>query len=279
MVLEIAFIAVLVGLPVGLALGLTGGGGSLLAVPLLMAFMGFAPEQAVPLSLLVVASSSALGSVWVLRAGQVELRPVLVFAMFGLMTAPLGLKLGAWLPSSLFMGAFGAVSLLVGGLMWRQAGTPQAVPPRAGAGRDETAAVCALRDDGQLRFSAPCAAVLALAGAATGLLTGVLGVGGGFVIVPMLVAVTQLGIHRAVASSLLIITVIALGGAVSAAVSGQLVMAPGVSGFLAGGLMGMAAGRAIAPRLPGGLLQRGFAVAIVIVGFYMIWKRVSGGFA
>ena len=95
----------------------------------------------------------------------------------------------------------------------------------------------------------------------------------------MLVAVTQLGIHRAVASSLLIITVIALGGAVSAAVSGQLVMAPGVSGFLAGGLMGMAAGRAIAPRLPGGLLQRGFAVAIVIVGFYMIWKRVSGGFA
>ena len=279
MVCEAFIVALLLGLPVGLALGLTGGGGSLLAVPSLMGVMGYAPDQAVPLSLLVVALSSALGSVWVLQARQVAVRPVLVFAAFGLATAPLGLQLSTWLPPALFVLVFGLVSLLVAALMWRQVGGAEVVPPRASAGLDTSAAVCRLRDDGQLRFTAPCAAVLALAGAATGLLTGVLGVGGGFVIVPMLIAVTQLGIHRAVASSLLIITVIGFGGAVSAAVSGQLVLEPMTAGFIAGGLGGMVGGRLLAPRLPGPWLQRGFAVAIGIVGVYMIWQRLNGGFA
>ncbi len=266
----------LAGLPVGLALGLTGGGGSLLAVPLLIYAFGLAPSRAVPLSLVVVSLASALGAAWVLRARQVALRPAVVFAVPGLLTAPLGLMLGARVPDVLFTTLFAAAALLVGTLMWRQAASAKAAVVRSAAGTGEGAAVCRLGGEGRLRLTPPCMLVLVCAGAVTGLLTGVLGVGGGFVIVPVLMAVTQLGIHRAVATSLVVITLISAGGAVSAIALGQLPWSLSALSFVLGGWSGMLLGRLLAQRLPAAILQRGFSIAIAGVGLLMVLQILTG---
>jgi uncharacterized membrane protein YfcA len=129
--------------------------------------------------------------------------------------------------------------------------------------------MCVLAPDGQLRFSTPCAAVLSLIGIGTGFLSGMFGIGGGFLIVPALVLVTRMGVHRAVATSLLIIAAIGSSGAVSALFHRQidwLVLLP----FATGGAMAMLGGRLLAQRLAGPRLQKVFAIAIVCVGFGML---------
>jgi uncharacterized membrane protein YfcA len=132
-----------------------------------------------------------------------------------------------------------------------------------------TGPICVLAPDGQLRFSAPCAMVLALIGVGTGFLSGLLGVGGGFLIVPALVLVTRMGVHRAVATSLLIISVIGFAGSAGAVWHGQIewgVLAP----FVAGGAVMMIVMRSFAARLAGPALQRAFAGSIIVVGVAML---------
>jgi uncharacterized membrane protein YfcA len=167
---------------------------------------------------------------------------------------------------------FALLAITVGALMWRasfvhpgQANAVRAQPYGAGTGP-----ICVLAPDGQLRFSAPCAAVLAFTGVGTGFLSGLLGVGGGFLIVPALVLVTRMGVHRAVATSLLIISVIGISGAAGAMWQGGhfewSVLAP----FAAGGAVMMIVMRSFAARLAGPALQRTFAGSIIVVGAAML---------
>jgi uncharacterized membrane protein YfcA len=155
--------------------------------------------------------------------------------------------------------------------MWRAA---QIFPAQATAVRARTydtggGLICVLAPDGQLRFSAPCAVVLALIGVGTGFLSGMFGIGGGFLIVPALVLVTRMGVHRAVATSLLIIAAIGSSGAVSALMHGEIVWGV-LLPFAAGGAAAMVVGRLLAERLAGPRLQKIFAVAIFCVGVGML---------
>jgi uncharacterized membrane protein YfcA len=102
----------------------------------------------------------------------------------------------------------------------------------------------------------------------TGILSGVFGVGGGFLIVPVLSAVTQMGIHRAVATSLVALSAIGLAGTGGAILQGSLAWAV-LLPFVAGGAAGMVLGRRLAARLTGPLLQRIFATAILLVAGFM----------
>ncbi len=112
-----------------------------------------------------------------------------------------------------------------------------------------------------MRLTPPCMLVLVCAGAVTGLLTGVLGVGGGFVIVPVLMAVTQPGIHRAVATSLVVITLLSAGGPVSATALGQLPRSPAALSFCLGCVSRLVLGRLLALRVAAAPLPRGFSCA------------------
>ncbi|MEX2353583.1 MAG: sulfite exporter TauE/SafE family protein, partial [Gammaproteobacteria bacterium] len=110
---------------------------------------------------------------------------------------------------------------------------------------------------------------LMLGGILTGLLSGLFGVGGGFLIVPMLMVVIELGIHRAVAASLMIIAIIGLTGSFSALWQGEVVwiiLLP----FIAGSILGMLLGRLIAARIAGLVLQRAFATGILLTGAGML---------
>lgn len=270
--------ALLYGLLVGLALGLTGGGGSILAVPLLIYGLGLEPKAAIALSLVVVAATALMGAVSAFHYRLVELRAALIFALGGIVAAPAGVRLGDYLTDQLLLAGFAILMLAVAARMLFSAARhpDQASVVRGGfqqGSADDWGTVCRYSHDGRLRFTAPCGLVLAIAGLVTGLLSGLFGVGGGFIIVPALMLVTAMGIHRAVATSLLVIALVGTSGAVFA-LSGEreldwLLALP----FLLGGLLGMGLGRGLAGRLPAARLQQIFAIVMIAVALYMIIRQ------
>ncbi len=259
------------GLVVGLALGLTGGGGSNFAVPLLVYVVGVPPSQAMPLSLAAVAIVAAIGAAHAIRQSLIFWPPTLVFAAGGMLGAPLGLRLAHGFSENSLQLGFACLALMVGcSMVWRAYRHPaEASVVRARLEGDGSGPVCRLSDDGSLRFSAPCSAILAVAGLCAGLLAGFFGVGGGFIIVPALMFITRMGIHGAVATSLVVIAMTGLTGTAYALLHGKLAWLLLVP-FAAGGAIGMLLGRTLAGRLAGPQLQKGFALAIIALAAYML---------
>jgi uncharacterized membrane protein YfcA len=264
-------LAIAAGGLVGLALGLTGGGGSIFAVPLLIYVLGLSLDQAIPVSLVAVALTGMVGGIQSIRRRLVVWQPTVIFALGGVVGTPLGMLAASDVAERTLVAGFGVLSLTVGSLMWRAAVSfpAQASAVRARHYEMDGGPVCVLAPDGQLRFSAPCAGALAVVGLATGILSGLFGIGGGFLIVPALVFVTRMGVHRAVATSLLIIAAIGSAGAVSALWHGTLewrVLLP----FATGGAAAMLVGRLLAERIAGPRLQKTFAVLIAGTGIAML---------
>lgn len=259
---------ILCGIVVGLSLGLTGGGGSNFAVPLLIFVIGLTPSQAIPISLAAVAMIAAAGAVHAIKRQLVFWQPTIVFAVGGMLGAPLGLNMAHGVDEKVIVIGFALLALIVGASMARQTlkhpDESTVVRARPDSNADISGPVCRLAQDGQLRFSAPCSIALAAAGILTGLLAGFFGVGGGFIIVPALMFITRIGIHGAVATSLVVIALTGLTGATYAA-SQSGILWPVLLPFVTGGLLGMLLGRNFASRIAGPLLQQLFATTIVIM--------------
>ena len=277
--------AVIFGVIVGLALGLTGGGGSILAVPLLIYGLDVAPKSAIALSLIVVALTALYGVYGAWRHKLLEKRAALIFAAGGIVAAPVGIALGDYIAAAWLLIGF-AVLMLAVALKMLISSLRHPGEARVVRGDFETGAnngngtVCRYSFDGRLRMTAPCGVVLVIMGLLAGFLSGLFGVGGGFVIVPALMLVTEMSIHRAVATSLLIITLIGATGVGSALLSGRSIDWLLGSLFLIGGLLGMAGGRIIASRIAGAHLQQLFAVVILLAGGSMLfqqWDVISMG--
>ncbi|MEO5703121.1 MAG: sulfite exporter TauE/SafE family protein [Gammaproteobacteria bacterium] len=266
--------AIIFGILVGLALGLTGGGGSAFALPLLIYGLGMATKDAVVVSLAAVALTSAFGAVTAWRAGLVEWRPGIIFSFTGILGAPLGLAMGKNIPESYLIMGFAVLALLVAAAMWGKAvrSPAESAVVRAGIGLgvEGSGAVCSYSPDGMLRFTARCSFMLAFVGLGTGFLAGLFGVGGGFIIVPALMFITQMRIHQAVATSLFVITLIGLAGVGSELAQGRTLPWQLTGLFVAGGLAGMGAGRLLARRMAGPTLQKLFAVAIALMALFML---------
>ncbi|HEX5532397.1 MAG TPA: sulfite exporter TauE/SafE family protein [Actinomycetales bacterium] len=175
---------------VGLSLGLLGGGGSILTVPLLAYVAGMPAKEAITTSLVVVGTTSAAAVVTHARAGRVQWRTGLVFGAAGMAAAYAGGRLSGFLPGTVLLVAFAVVMLLAGVAMLR--GRRPVDPTRV---RDE---MPLLRTVAQ--------------GAGVGLVTGVLGAGGGFLIVPALALLGGLPMPIAVATSLVVITMNSAAG-------------------------------------------------------------------
>ncbi|HVK82933.1 MAG TPA: sulfite exporter TauE/SafE family protein [Kofleriaceae bacterium] len=226
---------------IGLSLGLLGGGGSILTVPVFHYVLGAPAHDAITASLVVVGVTSTLALAPHARAGRVRWQTGLVLGASSMAAAYLGGRVSSALPEVALMVAFATLMLVAGVAMLRRTGVPVAVTAIPSVER-----------------------VLAI-GLAVGLLTGVLGVGGGFLIVPALVLIGGLEVRDAVGTSLLVIVLNTLGALAGTAAHTQLeasVLVPitGVAAF--GSLLGVHLGR----RLSTHQLQRGFGGFVIVMG-------------
>jgi uncharacterized membrane protein YfcA len=240
-------LALLAGALVGLALGALGGGGSVLAVPALIYLLGFTPAAATTASLLIVTATSLTALFGHARGGHVRWRAGSLFAAAGILPAVVAGAASARLPQPLLIAAFAAVAALAAIRMLR--------PSRA-ASPTEPSAVRPAKALGT--------------GAGLGALTGLLGVGGGFLAVPALVTVLAFEMQAAIGTSLLIISVNSLAslltrGATTSGLDWTLI-AP----FTGTAILGAWDGKRLAGKVSGPMLQRVFAVVLLAVAAFML---------
>lgn len=201
----------LFGVLIGLVLGLTGAGGSVLAVPLLKWGLGVPTAEAMGLSLGAVAVAAAYGTAIRLKQKNIAWLPAGVLILGGMLGSPIGSWLRERAPEMALNLGFSALVVIVAYRMWQQSKSdPDSTKVlRAEIESGETSApACNLSPTGQFEFRPRCVGRMASIGLLLGVLSGLFGVGGGFVIVPGLMLFTGLDAVRAVATSLAVITLV-----------------------------------------------------------------------
>jgi uncharacterized membrane protein YfcA len=261
------------GMLVGLSLGFTGGGGAIFAVPLLVYGLNLPVREAVGVSLITVGSTAFVGFVQRSFRHTVEFPTGILFAVAGMVTAPAGAWLSGLVPQALLLVAFGGLMIIIAARMWFKSARRE--PSTACVPLDDNRRPACRRDpEGKLQLTSRCAVLLTAVGLVIGVLTGLFGVGGGFIIVPALVTFSGMGMQRAVGTSLLVITLVGLSGIASHFLGGNAVPILLTLLFVVGGLAGMFLGTAVSRKLSGPRLQQAFAVAIVGVGAFVIFKNL-----
>lgn len=233
---------------IGVSLGLLGGGGSILAVPVLVYVARIDVHAAIGMSLAVVGATALVGGLVHARAGRVDLRAAAFFGGAGMLGAPIGAQATHAVSPRVLMLLFAGLMVAVGALMLRGRG-----PGGTGGSRPHPAAVPA-------------------AGFGVGLLTGFLGVGGGFLIVPALTLLVGLPIHVAVGTSLLVIAANSAAGVVGHLGRGEMPLGLAAA-FTATAALGALGGVRLAGALDPGRLRRAFALFVVLVGLLLIAKN------
>ncbi|MGE3396449.1 MAG: sulfite exporter TauE/SafE family protein [Sphingomonas sp.] len=244
------------GMLVGFVLGLVGGGGSILAVPLLVYLVGVSnPHVAIGTSALAVGVNAATGLANHARAGTVKWRCALTYAAAGVAGAFLGSTAGKAFDGQRLLFLFALVMVLVGALMLHR---------RHAAGNHDVS------------LNREMAPKVVGYGAVTGAFSGFFGIGGGFLIVPGLIASTGMPMINAIGSSLVAVTAFGLTTAFNYALSGLVDWLLALS-FILGGLAGGYIGTKLARRLSAarGRLNTIFAVLIFIVAGYMLWRSAA----
>ena len=241
-------LAIILALLIGLSLGLLGSGGSIITLPVLVYVAGIPTHQAVGMSLVIVGGTSMVGSLLNARRGSFHWKAGAFFAVSGMVGALVGAKFTHLVSAPVLLLLFGALMLVVGVRMLSK--NESGLQPQS----------CRLWR---------CLGV----GVTVGGLTGFLGVGGGFLILPALVLFAGLEMKSAIGTSLAVIAVNCLGGFI-----GQLRYIdfnwPLTLGFLAAAVVGMFAGTALAGRLSTSTLRRGFAWCVLLLGTALIGQNL-----
>jgi uncharacterized membrane protein YfcA len=247
--------AIVPGVLIGAALGLLGGGGSVLTVPIFVYVLGFSPKEAIAMSLAVVGATSAFGTASHWRAGNVNVRVAAVFGGVAVLGTLIGVRVARFVPGTTQLVVFGVVMLAAAAFMLR-------FRP---AGADVSAKVAA----------EPLTSVLKVmpGGLLVGLLTGIIGVGGGFLIVPALVLL-RMSVHEAVGTSLLVITGTCIVGFLGYLGHVSLDWAA-VALVAAGTLPGIALGSYLHRYVPQSVLRRGFAAFLVVIAAFILIENLG----
>ena len=257
-------IAVPFGLAIGLAVGTLGGGGSVLAVPVLVYILGQSVPEATTASLVVVAAGAVAAGLSHARAGRVCWRHAASFTAAAVPGIALGTVAAQLVSGPLLLAGFALVMLAAAHATWRKAEDcgPESNPPW------ERAHACP-----PLRLPRDVAA-----GAAVGFVTGLFGVGGGFLIVPTLAIALAFTMRTAVGTSLVIITATSLVGLGIHLLAGRAVDVDVTTALTLACVTGAVAGAVAAPRIPQRALGRGFALLVAVVASYLLISvSVLGG--
>jgi uncharacterized membrane protein YfcA len=244
---------------IGFTLGLLGGGGSILTVPILVYLIGQDVHAATGTSLAIVGTGALLGAIAHAHKGNVRLKCGMAFGTISMVAAQPGVWLNRLVAGRLLLLLFGCLMLVVGIRMVRRKGPGR---PPDGAG-------------GRLGPYAPAewARLLGLGGV-VGLLTGFFGIGGGFLIVPALVLVGRFPIHHAVGTSLLVIAMTSASGLLGHLRFGTVDLGI-VKVFVLGGAAGILSGTAIAGLMPERALARAFGWFIILLALYVVYRNAA----
>ena len=266
-------LAVAAGALIGLSLGALGGGGSILAVPVLVYLLDQSASQATTGSLVVVGVTSLIGAVAAHRAGNVLLGRGLVFGLVAIGGAVAGAKASDLVSEDVLLAAFAALMLLVGGMLaWRQLRHRRGVDPRHAARPT--------LDDPIITFSptfacqCPRALKVLVTATVVGALTGFLGVGGGFLVVPALLLALALPMEYAAGTSLVVITITSAAALVVRTGSGAQPDWTSVAVLTASSAAAAVAGARLADRVETDRLQAVFAVLVLGVALYTAAQAV-----
>jgi uncharacterized membrane protein YfcA len=234
------------GFGIGLSLGLLGGGGSLLTVPALVYLVGQTPQAAVTTSLAIVGTNSLIGAFFHRTQGTLNWKVALSFGGAGMLLSYLAAGMSSMFSETSLLVAFAIIMLIVGGMMLTL--------------RNVEAA--------ESFASRPLPVVIAT-GAGVGLMTGILGVGGGFIIVPALVIFVGLPMQIAVGTSLVIIAMNSLAGFLGHVGDGSFNGTLTVI-FIVAGLIGTFSGARLSERFPARKLQTAFAWIVIALAFFLL---------
>lgn len=271
----------LIGLLIGLILGLTGAGGSVFAVPLLILFGGMSMTDATGMSLGAVATTTLYASLrnyFSRSAPSVLWKPGLILAISGALTAPLGKWLGLQMKAIWLISGFSLLAIVIAGRMWlgAQKNPTAAQIVRAGnfSNTPPLEHLCNLNPNGQFELRTRCVSGLIIGGLAVGILSGLFGVGGGFLIVPLLLALSAVNMAQAVSTSLLIIAMISSSGFISHLVMDDSIQWNWLLLIAAGGTIGMMIGQAVSHKIANALLQKLFALSLLIIATVIIARQL-----
>lgn len=244
-------LALALSLLIGIALGLLGGGGSILTTPILIYVLDLEAKAAIATSLLVVGVTSVAAVVQHARAGNVEWRTGLTFGGAGMVGAFLGGFVARWIPAHILMGLFALMMLATAVAMFRGR-------KDAGGG-----------GEGQATWK------VILDGLIVGVVTGLVGAGGGFLVVPALALLGGLPMKKAVGTSLLVIALKSFAGFAGHAshVTVDLELAAAVS---ASAVLGSFVGSRLVSLIPPEALRRGFAVFVLVMGAFVLFQQLQG---
>jgi len=241
---------------IGLSLGLLGGGGSILTVPIFVYVLGYGAKESIAMGLAVVGTTSLVGAASHWRRGNVHLKKALTFGGLAMAGTYAGARLAAYVPGAIQLSLFGAVMLVAAWSMFRNAAGVQPVEGEAPAA------------------TAGSMALITLVSLAVGLLTGLVGVGGGFLIVPALVLFGRLPMKQAVGSSLLVIALNSFVGL--AGYAGQVELPwKLLAGFVVLAVAGILVGTRLTRYVSQAGLKRAFAVLLVVMGAFILFKNRS----
>ncbi len=255
------FSAILAGLATGIMLGIFGSGGSIITTPALLYLLSVEPKSAIAMSLGIVAVTATISALQHWHAGNVNIKVTVVFGLFGIVGTYGGALLGVITPVVIQLTLFALVMYAAAWKMFKPA-RPKA-HRSVGAAAVVTEGVCA---------SNHCLAHVAMHGVLVGALTGLVGVGGGFLIVPALVLLSGLSMKQAIGTSLAIVAIKSYAGfagyAGAVAIDYRLMAV-----FITVAIIGSVVGTRLAHRLSGDVLKRGFAIFLVLVASYILFNN------
>jgi len=238
---------------IGLSLGLMGGGGSILTVPVFVYVLGYDPKLAIAMSLPVVGVTSLIGAVAHWRVGNVRLETAALFGVVAMVAAYAGARLAHFLTGAVQLSLLAVIMLAAAISMYVNARRPPAAPTR-GEGRVAS-----------IRLLIPVAVVV-------GLITGIVGIGGGFLIVPALVLLGGVAMKQAVGTSLLVIAMNCASG--FAGYLGRVnIPWTFVASFTAVAAIGILVGTALARHVPQRALKQAFAVFLIVMGTFILMQN------
>jgi hypothetical protein len=253
----VEIVGLLLGLLIGLSLGMLGGGGSILTVPVFVYVMGFGAKEAIAMSLAVVGATSLFGAVGHWRAGNVRLRVALIFGAVAMVGTYLGARLAVFFSGAAQLLLFGVVMLLAAVFMLRG----RRPAPRGAVG-----------ERGESGSPPMPLGLIVLEGIGVGILTGLVGIGGGFLIVPALVLLGRVPMKEAVGTSLLVIALKSMAGFVG--YLGQVEIAWGFMTLFTGvAVVGILIGTALVRHVPQAALQRAFAIFLIVMGCFILYRN------